>query len=292
MSKMPIGIELSLPYCLSICQYGIIIVKLAGPAEAAKCAKQKLESPNMAKAESAFRTVVAVESVRRQVENELRKAIVRGDFTPGMHLPDRMLQDTFQVSRTVIREAVRQVEAEGLIETIPNRGSFVKRLTVREAEQVYAVRGVLEGLAAREFARNATDEEIDELQRVVTRIRKLLNRRQLQEIMELKHEFYDLLLTGGRNTHILPMLAPLLNINAQLRGTSLSDPDRLPNTVSELEAIVAAVRLRDGEAASAASLRHVQNAAAVALPLLQKRDADESASVAPRKRRVPVMSGT
>jgi|LauGreDrversion4_2_1035121.scaffolds.fasta_scaffold37671_2 DNA-binding GntR family transcriptional regulator len=292
MSKMPIGIELSLPYCLSICQYSIVLGKLARPAEAAECAKQKLEIPKMAKAESAFRTVVAVESVRRQVENELRKAIVRGDFTPGMHLPDRMLQDTFQVSRTVIREAVRQVEAEGLIETIPNRGSFVKRLTVREAEQVYAVRGVLEGLAAREFARNATDEEIDELQRVVTRIRKLLNRRQLQEIMELKHEFYDLLLTGGRNTHILPMLAPLLNINAQLRGTSLSDPDRLPNTVSELEAIVAAVRLRDGEAASAASLRHVQNAAAVALPLLQKRDADESASVVPRKRRVPVMSGT
>jgi DNA-binding GntR family transcriptional regulator len=106
------------------------------------------------------------------------------------------------------------------------------------------------------------------------------------------HRGHETTLYSRMQVGALPMLAPLLNINAQLRGTSLSDPDRLPNTVSELEAIVAAVRLRDGEAASAASLRHVQNAAAVALPLLQKRDADESASVAPRKRKVPVMSGT
>lgn len=241
--------------------------------------------------EGQFRVPVAVESVRRQVENELRKAIVQGRFPPGTHLSDRMLQDTFQVSRTVIREAVRQVEAEGLIETFPHRGSFVKQLTVREAEQVYAVRGVLEGLAAREFARNATDLEIEELERVVVRIRKHLTRRQVHEIIALKHEFYDLLLAGSRNTHVKSMLSPLLNINAQLRATSLSDPTRLPHTVAELERLVAAVKARDEDAAWAASLQHVQNAAAVALRLLRQREHPHAAEKPAPRRKVglPVM---
>lgn len=239
-----------------------------------------------------FRMPVTIESVRRQVENELRKAIVQGRFPPRTHLSDRMLQDAFQVSRTVIREAVRQVEAEGLIETIPHRGSFVKQLTVREAEQVYSVRGVLEGLAAREFARNASDEELAELERIIMRIRKQLTRRQLREIVELKHEFYDVLLAGARNTHIKAMLAPLLNINAQLRATSLSDPARLPHTVSELEDLVAALKARDEDASWAASLRHVHNAAAVALRQLRKRDEQETQKNPATKRKlgVPVMS--
>ncbi len=243
--------------------------------------------------EGPFRKPVTVESVRRQVENELRKAIVQGRFPLGTHLSDRMLQETFQVSRTVIREAVRQVEAEGLIETIPHRGSFVRQLTVREAEQVYAVRGVLEGLAAKEFARNATDDEIAELERIVVSIRKHLTRRQMHEIMDLKHDLYDLLLSGCRNTHVKAMLGPLLNINAQLRATSLSDPTRLPHTVAELEDLVKALKARDEQAAWAASLRHVENAATVALGLLRKREQQQEggkpAPVVKRRTVVPVM---
>jgi DNA-binding GntR family transcriptional regulator len=241
-----------------------------------------------------FRAVVAVESVRRQVENELRRAIVQGRFPAGMHLSDRLLQDTFQVSRTVIREAVRQVQAEGLIETFPHRGSFVRKLTAREAEQVYSVRGVLEGLAAKEFARNASDQQIEELERIVKRIRKHLTRRQMQEIIDLKHAFYDLLLTGCGNTHIKTMLGPLLNINAQLRAMSLSDPNRLPHTLAELEVLVAAIKVRDQEAAWAASLQHVQNASAVALKLLAKHEGEQQAPQKIARKRsvgVPVMGG-
>lgn len=234
-----------------------------------------------------------VESVRQKVETELRRAIVQGRFPPGTHLSDRMLQDTFQVSRTVVREAVRQVKAEGLIETFTHRGNFVCSLSVREAEQVYAVRGVLEGLAAREFVREASDDEVDQLERIIRKIRKQLTSRQLQEIVHLKHEFYEVLLTGCRNTYIKNMLSPLLNINAQLRATSLSDPDRLPHTVTELEALVKAFRARDTIAAWSCSLRHVQNAAAVALKLIALRDTQGGAPITAKPERksktVPVM---
>jgi len=225
-----------------------------------------------------FRSVVVIESVRRKVESELRKAIVEGKFPPGTHLSDRKLQETFEVSRTVIREAIRQVEAEGLIETIPHRGSFVKKLTIKEAEHVYAIRGVLEGLAAKEFVQNADEKEIEKLESIVNKIRRHLNRRKLLEVVELKHQFYDVLLNGCQNPYINTILAPLLNINRQLRATSLSDHARLPHTVSELEDLVKAIKARDSEAAWRASLKHVENAQLVAIKLLTMRDNNEIAT--------------
>jgi DNA-binding GntR family transcriptional regulator len=224
--------------------------------------------------DSGFRIKVAAASVRKQVEDQLRQAIVKGRFAPGDHLSDRSLQDKFQVSRTVVREAVRQLEAEGLIETVPHRGSFVRVLSVREAEQVYAVRGVLEGLAAKEFARNATDAELEQLERLLDAMRKQMRKRLKPDIIDLKQQFYDVLLAGCRNSYVRTMLGPLLNINAQLRATSLSAPNRLPNTIAEMETLLEALKARDGEAAWAASMQHVENAAAVALDLLRKRSAE------------------
>src|SRR5262245_677251 len=114
-------------------------------------------------APDSIRVTASAALVRRQLEDRLRRAIVEGRFAPGEHLPDRAIQDTFQVSRTVVREAVRQLEAEGLVETVPHRGIFVKVLSVEEAVQIYAVREALEPLAAREFTRNATNADVAEL---------------------------------------------------------------------------------------------------------------------------------
>jgi DNA-binding GntR family transcriptional regulator len=211
--------------------------------------------------------------VRRQVEEHLRRAIVEGRFAPGEHLSDRAMQDTFQVSRTVVREAVRQLEAEGLVETIPHRGIFVKVLSVQEAEQVYAVRAVLEPLAAKEFTRNASDREIDELEAILAGIRSHIGGSPDQSLIELKQQFYETLLRGGGNVYVQKMLNQLLNQNTQLRSTSLSNPQRLPATVAELETIVSAIRRRDEDAAGTASLAHVNNAAKVALGILRQRSA-------------------
>jgi DNA-binding GntR family transcriptional regulator len=209
--------------------------------------------------------------VRRQVEEHLRRAIVEGRFAPGEHLSDRIMQDTFRVSRTVVREAVRQLEAEGLVETIPHRGIFVKVLSVKEAEQVYAVRAVLEPLAAREFTRNATDRQVEQLAEVLEGIRGHLGMPKDKALIDLKQRFYEILLQGGGNVYVQKMLNQLLNQNTQLRSTSLSNPGRLPATVAELDALVAAIRNRDEEGASIASLMHVKNAARVALDILKQR---------------------
>ena len=90
-------------------------------------------------------------SLRQQVLEGLRSAIVSGELPPGKRLTERELIEIMDVSRTVIREALRQLEAERLIEVIPNKGPVVRGLTPEEAEDLYRIRAVLYGLAARIF---------------------------------------------------------------------------------------------------------------------------------------------
>ena len=215
---------------------------------------------------------VASISLRRQVEEKLRGAIVRGRFAPGEHLSDRTLCEVFKVSRTVVREAVRQLEAEGLVETFPHRGSFVRVLTADEAEQIYDVRGVLEALAAKKFVQYATDEQIEKLAKALNEIKAGLDTDEM-DMIGRKQTFYDVLLSVYPNTYLRSMLNQILNWSGQLRATSMSVPGRRRQSVAELERLIEAIRKRDEEAAWHWSLEHVRNAATAALSVLKERDA-------------------
>jgi DNA-binding GntR family transcriptional regulator len=214
---------------------------------------------------------VASISLRRQVEEKLRGAIVRGRFAPGEHLSDRTLCEVFKVSRTVVREAVRQLEAEGLVETFPHRGSFVRVLTAGEAEQIYDVRGVLEALAAKKFVQYATDEQIEKLAQALNEIKAGLDTDEM-DMIGRKQAFYDVLLSVYQNTYLRSMLNQILNWSGQLRATSMSVPGRRRSSVAELERLIEAIRMRDEEAAWHWSLEHVRNAATAALSVLKERD--------------------
>lgn len=211
---------------------------------------------------------IVPQPMRRQVEEGLRAAIVNGRFAPGEHLPDRVLCDLFGASRSVVREAVRLLEAEGLVVVQPNRGPFVAQLAPQEAAQIYDVRGVLEALAGESFARHATDEERAELRAVWEDLARRGSTVDREQLLAIKRRFYDVLLAGARNTYVARMLDQLLNRNMQLRATSLSDPGRLPWTVKELKRIVDAIDRRDPDETFSACREHVQRAADVALRLL------------------------
>ena len=210
-------------------------------------------------------------SLRKQVEDKLRQAIVTGHFRPGDHLPDRVLCETFQVSRTVVREAVRQLEAEGLIETLSHKGSFVRAMSVREAEQIYDVRAVLEALAAKSFARNATEAQIAELRAVFEEFEKVPKAKTAVNVLDIKQRFYEILLRGCGNEYVTRMLNQILNRNTLLRATSLSDPKRLPKSIKELRRLIQAIEARDAEEAWAASFEHVHAAAQVAIGVLARQ---------------------
>lgn len=222
--------------------------------------------------------------MRQQVEDQLRSAIISGVFAPGSHLSDRSLCEQFGVSRSIIREAVRLMEAEGLVTVVPYRGPFVAFLSAAEAAQVYEVRGVLEALAGEGFAQRASDDERAELRQIYEELAAAKPESGRGVLLELKRRFYDVLLRGSRNAYVERMVGQLLNRNAQLRATSLSDPGRLPETVREIRRIVEAVERRDPEGAWQSCRDHVASAAAVALRILRQREREAQERPASRTR--------
>ena len=220
---------------------------------------------------------IVPQPVRRQVEDALREAIVTGRFLPGDHLPDRVLCEAFGTSRSVVREAVRLLEAEGLIVVYPNRGPFVAQLSFAEAREIYEVRAALESLAGEGFARHATPAQRAALRAVYEELRDRGPAESRQTLLDMKRRFYEILSQGCGNAYAARMLDRLLCCNAQLRATSLSSPDRLPRTIAEIGEIIEAIENGDPAAAAAACRRHVEQAAAVALAILAEEQEAQSA---------------
>jgi len=215
-----------------------------------------------------MRVAAVAAPVRQQVAEVLRFAITSGRFAPGQRLVEKDLCELTGVSRASVREALRQLETEGLIETRPNRGPLVSRLTPQDAASIYAVRGALEALAAQLFATQASDRQVAELEAAVRVLDQAYKARDVDRIVEAKRRFYDILFEGSGNS----MIASILNtMNARitmLRRVSLSSPKRAPASIREIRAVLSAIKRRDPQAAYDASLNHIRQAAKVALASL------------------------
>lgn len=222
----------------------------------------------MGTVEPSFSVTRTVAPVRQQVMENLRRAIVEGHFRPADRLIERELCALTGASRSSVREALRQLEAEGLIETLPDRGPVVRTVSAAEAEDLYQVRALLEGLVGRLFAMRATPDEIEELREAVDDFAKATRAGDAASALRAKDRFYDVLMTGCRNATLDGLLGSLHNRVALLRATTLAQPGRSVETRAELDRIVTAIEARDPEAAEKACVAHVEAAAAVALAVL------------------------
>jgi GntR family transcriptional regulator, trigonelline degradation regulator len=208
--------------------------------------------------------------VRLQVVQALRKAILRGRFVPGDRLVEKDLCELTGVSRTSIREAFRQLESEGIIDNIPNRGPVVATLSRAQAKEVYEVRQALEALAAKLFALNATEKQVEELGKATETLASAYRSGDVNEILSAKDVFYGVLYSGCGNA-VAPQMLTILNARINLlRRVSLSASGRLEKSLREMRRLMAAIRKRDGDAAWSAASDHVQNAAEAALAQIDK----------------------
>jgi len=212
--------------------------------------------------------VAAPPTLRHQIVERLKEAIELGQFPPGARLIDRELCERMGVSRTSIREALRELEAAGLITTLPNKGSIVSVVTPEMARSIYEIRAVLEGLAARLFARRASVDQIAALKKVVDELALVYTNYTPQSMMRAKAEFYSILLEGSGNPIVADMLRIIHTRVSQLRATSHSNPSRAKQSIAEIREIVAALESRDAEAAWHKCVRHIENAAEAALSVL------------------------
>jgi len=197
---------------------------------------------------------------RDLVLQKLRDAILSGRFLPGQRLLERELVALMGVSRTPIREALRKLELEGLITTIPYKGPVVTIPTLEDAQAVFEVRAALEGQAVALFTQRANEAAIDSLRESITRAAGALARGSVEGVLAANNTFHDAIAAGCRNALLQSMLANLRNRIVLLRVESLSYPGRPPRSINEHRAIVRLIAGRDADKAKRLTEEHIMHA--------------------------------
>jgi DNA-binding GntR family transcriptional regulator len=150
----------------------------------------------------------------------IRERIISGEYPPGAHLKEQLVAADTGASRTPVREALRRLNAEHLVEFVPNRGAYVTSWSLEDVEEIYTLRSVLEGQAAFRAATRIDDDEIDVLTQCADRIDELLaytEERQTAEIVKANHRFHNTILHASHSERLSKMLSLLVDIPITLQ---------------------------------------------------------------------------
>ena len=198
------------------------------------------------------------------VTNSLREAIRNGLFDPGEKLDQGAIAETWGVSRTPIREAIRRLQAEGFLEVIPHRGAFVIQFSAEDVAEVYLVRRLLESEVVRQITPNVPEEVIDELDRVVKCCEVRCQDGQRHEYPDFDVRFHNLILQQSNSNLLKQILKELDNRSSLARVISLrypNDDEYVRLSIIEHGAVVKAMRERDSKKAAAAMALHLKKSA-------------------------------
>ncbi|TSI14551.1 GntR family transcriptional regulator [Brevibacterium aurantiacum] len=207
-------------------------------------------------------------SLRDQVRQVLRSWIVSGRFAPGERVREREIAQNLGISRVPVREAVALLEGEGLVSSLPRGGAVVTRLTAKDAADLFHIREVLEGLAARLAAQNATSAEASALHHNLSRAEKAAEGGDSAEQSRLNLEFHETVVTLADNPALTTMLEP---VGVRLRWHFA--PDQEPLTIlNEHTQIVEAISAGDADRAAHIAAKHVRQTRDNILPSFDIED--------------------
>ena len=196
-------------------------------------------------------------SLRTQVENTVRNAILDGRYPAGHKLVERELCELTGASRSILREALVSIEAGGLIERESYRGYSVALLDVRKIYEIFELRASLETLAAELFAERASDAELAELASLLEELERSVADGDLPRMRRVKERYYELLFSGCRNSEIRRSLENIIDRVHYLRSRLMSDPSRRLKSLGEMRRLTAALLARDRVETRAACLAHL-----------------------------------
>lgn len=211
-------------------------------------------------------------TLREIVQEKMREAIISGLFSPGERLVERPLCDQLGVSRTVIRETIRYLEAEGLVEILPNRGPIVAPLSWEDARQIYEIRRMLETAAAMACAKSGSVALHAELQAALEALKQAFTQDSADALpgalFKASTRFYQVMFEAAGH-HIAWEVVNRLNGRiSRLRAMTLSATDRAQPGLFHMQAICDAIVAADPKAARRAVEAHLEDASAVAERLL------------------------
>lgn len=213
----------------------------------------------------AERSAPAVAEAKVPPYERIKKAIVDGDLKPGDPLVETTLAAWCEVSRTPVREALRRLEQDGLVER-NDRGLVVRRRSPDEILDIYVTRIALEATAARVAAERRTEHDLRTLHRLVERARQI-RQGDTDAMVEVNNLFHRTVWRASRNESLIDMLERLNLHMARYPGTTLNAPGRWKAARRQHEEIVAAIEGRDGDAAHDIAMRHFSDARDIRLDL-------------------------
>jgi DNA-binding GntR family transcriptional regulator len=213
--------------------------------------------------------VTAAPTLREKVGDRIREAIASGQFAPGERLVERELCELTGVSRTSLREALRELVAEGLLSRLPNRMLTVTVIGPREAEDIYQIRSVLEGLVARLVVRVVTDEQLATLSAEVDALTAQFDADEPEPFLSIKDQLYDHMFEMAGNEELHAMLRQIYARVRRLRCASIESKERRQEIIGQVGRLFDAFRSREEDLASLIAIANVQRAGVVALARLR-----------------------
>ncbi|MCG0277895.1 MAG: GntR family transcriptional regulator [Thermanaeromonas sp.] len=198
--------------------------------------------------------------LREIVFETLREAILAGHLKPGERLMEVQLAEEMGVSRTPVREAIRKLELEGLVVMVPRKGAYVADISTKDIADVFEIRGALEALAAALACERITEEELEELERLLVKIAECAEKNDLETLVQLDTQFHDILYRASRNDRLVQIINNLREHIQRFRTSSLATPGRKRETVEEHKALVEAIASRNVELAQRLAQEHIENA--------------------------------
>ncbi|MGW2340920.1 GntR family transcriptional regulator [Streptomyces sp. NPDC001661] len=199
-------------------------------------------------------------SMQAKVAEELRRMIISGELPPRSSLSEMTLSQTFGVSRTPIREALKQLQIEGLVEVRPRVGTFVAVPSRREITELFQMKELLEGAAARLLAFRGNVPEVERLAANMSAADEAVRAGDSEQYEKLVHDFHELIMVGADNSKLEAHYRTLMNqlAYARLVRTSLSQPGRLTESDHEHHRVLDLIRAKDGDGAERVMREHVR----------------------------------
>ena len=199
-------------------------------------------------------------SLGSKVFKKLENDILDGIYLPGDNLTETKISTELGVSRTPIREAIRQLELEGLVRLIPNKGAVVKGLTPQDIKDIYIIRMLIEGLASKRAAQEITDEELEELKETVVLEEFYTMKNDTEHLIKFDSRFHEILFKASKSQPLMHMLSTFHHYLQKTRTASFKTPGRAEQVLEEHKAILQAITDKDGEKAEQLTTQHVKNA--------------------------------
>ncbi len=198
--------------------------------------------------------------LNQQAYDEIRRRILDGELPPSSPISEYQLAAALNISRTPVREALKRLEEEGLVWSIPNKGTFIAEMSAQDIMEIYQVRERLEGLAARIAAAQMSASDIQQLEKELSTLYEAESNGQEDEIFQCDVRLHKLIIASTQNIRLSKILAMLDAQMHRVRIIFSQSPDWVQAVVQQHTTIVQKIKARDCEGAENAMVEHLRSA--------------------------------